>query len=83
MNVAQTSRNKYNVVCNVAEVMIIGKKFLMEIPKEIREKANLKKGQKVRILIKGKEIILQPVTDPLDLAISAPKFAQTTFEEFE
>ncbi len=67
----------------MVEIAIIGKKFLMEIPKEIREKANLKEGQKVKIIIKGKEIILLPVTDPLDLAISAPKFAQTTFEEFE
>lgn len=67
----------------MAEVVIISKKFLMEIPKEIREKANLREGQKVKILIKGKEIILQPVTDPFDLALTAPKFAQTTFEEFE
>ena len=67
----------------MAEVAIIGKKFLMEIPKEIREKANLKEGQKIKISIKGKEIILQPIIDPFDLALTEQKFAQTTFEEFE
>ncbi|MGC9781220.1 MAG: AbrB/MazE/SpoVT family DNA-binding domain-containing protein [Candidatus Heimdallarchaeota archaeon] len=67
----------------MAEVVVIGKKFLMEIPKEIREKANLKEGQKVKLTVKGKEIILQPIIDPLELALTASKFAETTFEEFE
>ncbi len=67
----------------MAEVVVIGKKFLMEIPKEIREKANLKEGQKVKLTVKGKEIILQLIIDPLELALTASKFAETTFEEFE
>ncbi len=67
----------------MVEVVVIGKKFLMEIPKEIREKANLKEGQKVKLTVKGKEIILQPIIDPLELALTASKFAETTFEEFE
>lgn len=68
---------------NLAEVVTIGKKFLMEIPKEIREKANLKEGQKIRIELKGNEIILKPIVDPFELATTAPKFAEMTFEEFE
>jgi AbrB family looped-hinge helix DNA binding protein len=67
----------------MAEVVTIGKKFIMEIPKEIREKAKLKVGQKVKVVLKGKEIILKPIIDPFELATKTEPFAEMTFEEFE
>ncbi len=61
----------------------ISKKFTLYIPKAIAEAAGIKEGDYVKIKVEDSKIILEPVPDPFELALKGPKFAKTTFEEFE
>ena len=61
----------------------ISKKFTLYIPKAIAEAVGLKEGDYVKIRVENSKIVLEPVPDPFDIALRGPKFAKTTFEEFE
>jgi len=61
----------------------ISKKFTLYIPKAIAEAAGIKEGDYVKIKVEDSKIILEPIPDPFELALKGPKFAKTTFEEFE
>ena len=61
----------------------ISKKFTLYIPKAIAEAVGLKEGDYVKVRVKNSKIILEPAPDPFDIALRGPKFAKTTFEEFE
>ncbi len=61
----------------------ITKKFTLYIPKAIAEAVGLKEGSMVRLRVDRSRIILEPIPDPFDVALKGPKFAKTTFEEFE
>lgn len=61
----------------------ISKKFTLYIPKAIAKAVGIKEGDYVKIKVENSRIILEPVRDPFDLALKGPKFAKTTFEEFE
>ncbi|RLE97637.1 MAG: AbrB/MazE/SpoVT family DNA-binding domain-containing protein [Thermoprotei archaeon] len=61
----------------------ISKKFTLYIPKTIAEAAGIKEGDYVKIKVEDSKIILEPIPDPFELALKGPKFAKTTFEEFE
>ncbi len=61
----------------------ITKKFTLYIPKAIAEAVGLKEGSMVKLRVDGSRIILEPIQDPFDVALKGPKFAKTTFEEFE
>jgi len=61
----------------------ISKKFTLYLPKAIVEAAGIKEGDFVKIRVENSKIILEPVPNPFDLALKGPKFAKTTFEEFE
>ncbi len=61
----------------------ITKKFTLYIPKAIAEAVGLKEGNMVRLRVDRSRIILEPIPDPFDVALKGPKFAKTTFEEFE
>jgi len=65
------------------EIAIVGKKFTIVIPKKIRIKMNMVEGQKLAVKAEQGRIILEPIPDPFELALKGPKFAKTTFEEFE
>lgn len=61
----------------------ISKKYTLYIPKAIAEAVGIKGGDFVRVSVEDSRIILEPIPDPFDLALKGPKFAKTTFEEFE
>ncbi len=61
----------------------ISKKFTLYIPKAIAEAVGIEEGDFVKMWVEGSRIVLEPVPDPFDLALRGPKFARTTFEEFE
>nr|MDO8080133.1 AbrB/MazE/SpoVT family DNA-binding domain-containing protein [Candidatus Freyarchaeota archaeon] len=65
------------------EVSIVGKKFVVVIPKNIRKTLGIKEGQKIRFRVEEGKILLEPIIDPFELAIKGSKFAETTVEEFE
>ncbi len=61
----------------------ITRKFTLYIPKSIARAVGLKEGDYVRMRVEGSKIIMERVPDPFELALKGPKFARTTFEEFE
>ena len=68
----------------VSEVKVrVSKKNTLYIPKVIAEVVGLKEGSVVKLRVVNGKIVIEPIHDPFDLALEAPKFARTTFEEFE
>jgi len=68
----------------VSEVKVkLSKKNTLYIPKFMTESLRIKGGDTVKLRLEESKIIIEPVQDPFDLAIKGPKFAETTFEEFE
>lgn len=61
----------------------VSKKFTLYIPKAIAEAIGIKEGDFVKLRVEDSKIILELVQDIFDLALRGPKFAKTTFEEFE
>lgn len=61
----------------------VSKKNTLYIPKSIAEAVGIKEGSIVRLSVKDNKIIIEPIPDPFELALEAPKFAKTTAEEFE
>ncbi len=61
----------------------IGKKHTIYLPKAVVEEASLEVGMKVLITVEGNRIIIEPVPDPVALAIHGEKFASMTLEEIE
>ena len=68
----------------VSEIKVkLSRKNTLYIPKFMAEGLGIKGGDTVKLRLEGSKIIIEPVQDPFDLAIKGPKFAKTTFEEFE
>lgn len=61
----------------------IGKKGALYIPKKMLEALRLGEGVKVKLSIECGKLVVKPVYNPLDLALTGSKFAETTVEEFE
>ena len=61
----------------------IGKKHTVYLPKAVVEEASLEVGMKILITVEGNRIVIEPVPDPIELAIRGKKFASTTIEEME
>ncbi len=61
----------------------ITKKFTLYIPKSIARAVGLKEGDYVKMRVEGSKIVVERVPDLFELALKGPKFAKTTFEEFE
>ena len=61
----------------------VSKKYTLYIPKAIAEAAGIREGDVVELRVEGSRIIVEPVLDALSFALKGPKFAYTTFEEFE
>lgn len=61
----------------------VSKKNTLYIPKAIAEAVGLRGGGMVRLRAEGSKVIMEVLPDPFDLALNGPKFARTTFEEFE
>jgi len=68
----------------VSEVKVrLGRKNMLYIPKFMVEGLGVRGGDIVKLRLEGSRIVIEPVTDPFNLAIKGSKFARTTFQEFE
>ncbi|MGC8982845.1 MAG: AbrB/MazE/SpoVT family DNA-binding domain-containing protein [Desulfurococcaceae archaeon] len=61
----------------------VSKKYTIYIPREISRRLNLKEGDYVRLRVEGSRLVVEPIVNPFDLALSGRKYAKITFEEFE
>jgi len=61
----------------------ISKKYTLYIPKAIAEAVGIREGDLVKLRVDGSRIIVEPALDAFGFALKGPKFARTTFEEFE
>jgi AbrB family looped-hinge helix DNA binding protein len=61
----------------------VSKKNTLYIPKAMAEAIGIGEGGVVKLRVEGSRIIVEAALDPFNLALKGPKFARTTFEEFE
>lgn len=61
----------------------IGKKFTLHLPKRVVDYLKIKEGDRVRISVEGKKIVVEVIRDPIDLALQGKKFAKISAEEVE
>lgn len=66
----------------MTEVGVVGKKYDLYPPKEIRKELGLKPGQKVLYRVEEGKLVIE-VIPSVEEAEKLPKFAQTSVEEFE
>lgn len=66
----------------VAEVRV-GRKYALYLPRAVVEGVGLTEGDKLSLKVDGTRIVLEPVWDPLHLALSGTKFASVKPEEVE
>ncbi len=61
----------------------VTKKFALYPPKKIMERLGLKEGQLVGYNIEDGKLVVEPIPDPLDLALRSKKWAKTRVKVFE
>lgn len=61
----------------------VAKKFALYPPKKILEKLGLREGQLVSYKVKEGRLLVEPIPDPLDLALRSKKWARTNVKVFE
>ena len=61
----------------------IGKKHTIYLPKAVVDEASLEVGMKILITVEENRIIIEPVPDPVALAIHGKKVALMTLEDIE
>ena len=61
----------------------VSKKGALYLPRKVMRRLGIEEGSKVKLVVQGGEIVLKPVRDPFELALTAPKFAKISVEEFE
>ncbi len=61
----------------------VSKNFTIHLPKTVAETVGIKEGDTLMVTVEGRRIALEPLPDPFELALKAPKYAETTFQEFE
>ncbi len=61
----------------------IGKKFALYLPKSVVDELGVKEGDKVRITVEGKKMVVEVIKDPIDLALHGRKFARISADEVE
>ncbi len=61
----------------------VSRKNMLYIPKSIAEAVGMKEGTVVKLRVKNNKVVIEIVPDPFELALRYPKFAKTSFEEFE
>jgi len=66
----------------LTEVGVVGKKYDLYPPKEIRKVLGLKPGQKVLYRVEKGRLVVE-VVPSVEEAEKLPKFAETSVEEFE
>jgi len=66
----------------MTEVGVVGKKYDLYPPKEIRKELGLKPGQKVLYRVEKGKLVIEVIPSVKE-AEKLPKFAKTSVEEFE
>jgi virulence-associated protein VagC len=61
----------------------VAKKFALYPPKALISKLGLKEGQRVRYVIEDGKLVVEPLPDPIDLALHSKKWMKTSVMEFE
>ena len=61
----------------------IGKKYAIYLPKMVVKALGLREGEKVLLKVLGNSLILEPIRDPIQLALSNNKFASITPKQIE
>ena len=61
----------------------IGKKYALYLPKSVVDLLKIREGDKVKISVEGKKMIVEIIRDPIDLALHGKKFAKISAEEVE
>ncbi len=61
----------------------VGKKHTIYIPKAVVEKVGLTEGMRILITVEDNRIIIEPLPDPVTLALHGKKFATVGLEELE
>lgn len=61
----------------------VARKLALYPPKKLMEELGLKEGQRVKYTIADKRLVVEPLPDPLDLAIHSKKWAKTSAGELE
>lgn len=61
----------------------IGKKHAIYLPKAVVEATGLKEGEKVLLRVMDKTVVVEPLMDPLELALSGKTYATIDPEEIE
>ena len=60
--------------------------YALQLPRELARAVGIREGGYVRLRLEDSRIILEPernCLDPFEYALRGPKFAETSFEEFE
>jgi antitoxin MazE len=65
------------------EIIRIGKRNTLYLPKGIAAELALEPGDTVELRVEGRSLRVNPIRDPLKLAIGGAKFAKITPEEIE
>ncbi len=63
--------------------MKVGKKYAVHLPKAIVEELGLREGDRLLARVENGKIILEPIRDPLWLAIKGEKITSIDPEEVE
>ena len=61
----------------------VAKKRALYPPKHVMEELDLKEGQLVEYKVENHRLVVEPVRDPLELAVRSKKWGKTTVKEFE
>ncbi|MHB1868580.1 MAG: AbrB/MazE/SpoVT family DNA-binding domain-containing protein [Nitrososphaerales archaeon] len=61
----------------------VAKKRALYPPKSVMDMLELKEGQLVKYTIEDKKLIVEPLRDPIELALTSKKWGKTTVREFE
>ena len=61
----------------------IGKKHTIYLPKAVVEATGLKEGEKVLLRVMNKTLVVEPLMDPLELALSGEKYSTIDPEQIE
>ncbi len=61
----------------------VAKKFALYPPKGLINKLGLKEGQRVRYEIEDGKLVVEPLPDPIDVALHSKKWMKTSIKELE
>ncbi len=61
----------------------LGRKRVVVLPKAVVEALGLSEGQRLRIVVEGDRIVIEPLRDAFWFAVHGSKIGEISFEELE